>query len=145
MKALDAAASKRGLVIVLEIVEGFDAVRRWDLPNIRVKLDIGHMHVLEAGRPSLTVLGGLGATIRHLGGTLRHLHIHDVRDGIDHCEVGTGSIDFPEAVAALRETRYAGGLCLELNPDRVSPEGIRRSVALLRARFQRSSPLSRRC
>jgi len=33
---------------------------------------------------------------------------------------------------ALTEISYQGGLCLELNPDRVSPEGIRRSLAWLR-------------
>ena len=132
MKELNVEAGRRGLIIGLEIVEGFDAVRGWNLPNIGVTLDIGHMHVLEAGRRSLASLGGLGAVIQHLGGTLCHLHVHDVRDGLDHCEVGTGSIDFGEIVAALAEIGYPGGLCLELNPDRVSPEGIRRSREYLK-------------
>jgi sugar phosphate isomerase/epimerase len=127
MKQLSIEARQRGLTIGLEIVEGFDAVRSWNLPNIGVTLDIGHMHVLEAGRRSLASLGGLGAVIRYLDGTLRHLHVHDVCAGLDHGEVGTGSIDFRELIAALEEIGYRGNLTLELNPDRVSPEGIRRS------------------
>lgn len=135
MNALNAKAARRGLAIGLEIVEGLDVVKNWSLSNIGVTLDIGHMHVLEAGRRSLVSLGGLGAVIRHLDGALRHIHVHDVCAGLDHCEVGAGSIRFQEIVTALREIGYADGLCLELNPDRVSPEGIRRSKAYLAARF----------
>ena len=62
----------------LEIVEGVDVVRNWTLPRIGTALDVGHMHVLEAGRHSLGALGGLGAVIRHLNNVLRHLHVHDV-------------------------------------------------------------------
>jgi len=132
MKELNVEAGRRGLTIGLEIVEGFDAVRGWNLPNIGITLDIGHMHVLEAGRRSLASLGGLGAVIRHLGGTLHHLHVHDVDAGRDHGEVGTGSINFREIFAALGEIGYRGNLTLELNPDRVSPEGIRRSREYLK-------------
>lgn len=83
------------------------------------------MHVLEAGRHSLRSLGGLGAMIRHLNNVLHHLHLHDVCGGLDLCEVGTGSISFQAIVTALHDISYPGTLCLELNPDRVSLEGIR--------------------
>ena len=135
MHALDAQAAASGLTVGLEIVAGFDTVIGWGLPRIGVTLDVGHMHVQEAGRQSLASLGGLGGVIRHLGSTLRHLHLHDVCDGVDHCEVGTGSTGFAEIGVALKQIDYRGGLCLELNPDRVSPEGIRRSRAYLAHRF----------
>ncbi len=132
MKELNAEAARRGHTVGLEIVEGFDVVRSWGLSNVGVTLDVGHMHVLDAGRRSLESLGGLGAVIRYLGGTLRHLHVHDVRAGLDHCEIGAGAIDFGEIVAALQKIGYRGNMTLELNPDRVSPEGIRRSRAYLK-------------
>jgi sugar phosphate isomerase/epimerase len=34
----------------------------------------------------------------------------------------------------LAAMKYRGALCLELNPERCSPEGIRRSAAFLRQR-----------
>jgi sugar phosphate isomerase/epimerase len=133
MQALSAEAAGRGLTVGLEIVEGFDAVKGWGLTNIGVALDIGHMHIQEAGRAELARLGGLDGVVRHLGPALIHLHVHDVVAGVDHCEVGTGMIDFEALIAALWDIGYSGGLCLELNPDRVSPEGIRRSREHLRS------------
>lgn len=68
MHTLDAQAAADGLTVGLEIVAGFNVVMSWGLPCIGVSLDVGHMHVQEAGRQSLASLGGLGGVIRHLGG-----------------------------------------------------------------------------
>lgn len=133
MQVLSAEAARRGLTVGLETVEGFDAVKGWGLANIGVTLDVGHMHIQEAGRAELTRRGGLAGVVRHLGPALVHLHVHDVVAGVDHCEVGAGMVDFGTLLAALPDIGYTGGLCLEFNPDRVTPEGIRRSREHLRS------------
>ena len=49
-------------------------------------------------------------------------------------EVGTGRVDWDGLLRALRRIGYDRGGCLEMNPDRVTPEGIRRSLEWLRVR-----------
>jgi hypothetical protein len=43
--------------------------------------------------------------------------------------------DFDELLRSVAEVKYKGFLCLELNPERVSPEGMRRSRDLLRRKM----------
>ena len=130
MARLNADAGEKCLCMGLEVVSGFDVVRSWDLPNIGVTLDIGHMHAVEGGQP-LEPFGSIGAVVGHISDILAHLHVHDVAD-LDHREIGTGRVDFADLLSALRDVGYAKGMCLEMNPDRVSPDGIRRSLAWLR-------------
>lgn len=137
MQALEQRLSRVGTTVVLEIVDGFDAVKRWNLPRVRVNLDVGHMYA-SANTHVLDRYNGIGNLIRHIGPALAHLHMHDVAaDGqLDHIEIGTGIVDFDEITSALRDIAYRGNMTLELNPDRVSPEGIRRSADYLRACFR---------
>ena len=127
---LDAAAARTRTSVCLEFDVGFEWLRRPRRERIGATLDVGHMYLKDGHgyRP----YGTIGGQIRSLGDTLLHLHVHDIRDGIDHIEVGTGVVDFEGILRALREIRYRGMLCLELNPDRVSPEGILRSARFLR-------------
>ena len=128
MHELSEAAGLAQTRVALEIVTGFDAVIGWELPNVGVNLDVGHMY-LPANRRALEELGGIGNLIRRVGGSLSHLHLHDVDGDTDHIEIGTGVVAFDEIAAALQDIGYPHGVTLELNPDRVTPEGIRRSAA----------------
>lgn len=130
MDTLNASAGEKGLDVGLEITAGFGVVRDWELPHVGVTLDVGHMYGMEEGR-FLKVYGSIGEVVRQVGDKLVHLHLHDV-GSLDHVEIGTGCVDFRDLIAALAETGYARGGCLEMNPERVSPEGIRRGLERLR-------------
>ena len=130
MAGLSADAVEKGVRIGLEIVRGFDLVHAWDLPNVGITLDVGHMYAVDDGQP-LEPFGSIGALITSIAQNLVHLHMHDVAT-LDHIEIGTGRVDFTGLLRALHEIGYAQGMCLEMNPDRVSPDGIRRSLAWLR-------------
>ena len=126
MGPLNDAAAERGLVIGLEVLDHFDELHACGLPNIGVTLDLGHLCAADDGR-HLRRLGTVGDAVRQVGDRLFHLHVHDWDGGVDHIEVGTGRIDFDDALAALKDIGYARGMCLEMNPGRVGPEGILRS------------------
>ena len=91
---------------------------------------------LPAHQPTRRESGGIGNLIRHIGAALFHLHLHDVEGEVDHLEAGTGVVEFGEVAAALKNIGYPHNATLELNPDRVTPEGIRRSAAYVRACFR---------
>ena len=131
---LDGLAAEHGVVVGLEITAGFAALRDVALPNLGVTLDVGHMY--HANRRPLQPYGSLGVLVREIGSALRHLHLHDVLAGRDHLETGTGEVDFAGLFAALQGTRYSGALTLELNPDVVSPDAMRRSLDWVRAHWQ---------
>ena len=134
MQELDAESARTQTSVALEITEGFDMVMRWGLTNVGVNLDVGHMYMPD-NRQTLTDMGGIGKLIRHIGGSLIHLHLHDVDGDTDHIEIGTGVVAFDEIAGALRDIGYPYGVTLELNPDRVTPEGIRRSAEHVRRCF----------
>jgi len=127
---LNALASENGVLIGLETTANFATIRDQALPNVGVTLDVGHMYC--NGRKPLEPFGSIGAVVRDIGPAMMHLHLHDVRDGRDHVEVGVGEVDFPDLFAALQETGFRRTFCLELNPDAVMPEAMRRSLATVR-------------
>ena len=133
MERLNACAAQNGLVIGLEITERFDWVAGLGLSNIGVTLDVGHMYFHE-GR-LLKPFGAIGDLVRYLGDTLVHLHMHDYDGTHDHIEPGTGMVDLTGVLAALGDIGYKRGMCLELNPDRVPPEGLRGSLAWMRGKI----------
>jgi sugar phosphate isomerase/epimerase len=59
------------------------------------------------------------------------MHLHDYDGKLDHLAIGNGKIDFHQILHALVRIRYNGSLCLELNPDVVTPEGILQSRTAL--------------
>ena len=140
MGRLDACAASNGIRLGLEVVSGFDQVAAWRLPQVGVTLDVGHMYAQDEGQ-HLQPYGSIGDLVRALGPSLFHLHVHDVEAApstpgaplLDHLEVGVGQVDFEDLMRGLAANGYGGALCLEMNPDRVSPEGIGRSLRRLRA------------
>jgi len=135
MQEVDARARAAGTAVALEITEGFEAVLGWNLPRVGVNLDVGHM-VLPVNGVPLGRYGGFGPLIRLLGPRLVHLHLHDVRGEVDHIEIGTGEIAFDQIAGGLADIGYTGTATLEMNPDRVPPAGIRRSLETLRAHLR---------
>ncbi|MCX6992625.1 MAG: sugar phosphate isomerase/epimerase [Kiritimatiellaeota bacterium] len=131
MQTLNAQAIQAKTKVALEIVAGFDKVMGWGLSNVGVNLDVGHMYS-PSNRQTLSDAGGIGNLIRHIGSTLIHLHLHDIDGDTDHIEIGTGKVAFEEIAAALQAIGYQHNATLELNPDRVSPEGVRRSAEYVR-------------
>ena len=133
LERLNEMADKAGVVIGLELMRGFEGLNAPRRDHIGVTLDVGHMYLNEgAGYLPYHTIGGL---VRSLSDVLVHLHVHDYDGTYDHIEVGTGCVDFDEVLRSLSEMDYKGTLCLELNPDRVSPEGIRRSADFLRTKI----------
>ncbi len=53
-----------------------------------------------------------------------------------HIEIGTGKIDWDDTLRGLAGIGYRGSMIPEPNPDRVTPDGIRRSAAYLRQRVR---------
>ena len=137
MQELNAEAARARTRVGLEITSGFDVVRSWGLPNVGVTLDVGHMYA-SANRRTLQDFGGIGNLIRHVADTLFHLHLHDVDGDTDHIGIGTGVVAFDEIAAALLDVGYRHDMMLELNADRVTPEGIRRSAQHVRECFRKA-------
>lgn len=131
LERLEGLASGHGLRVGLETSWNFAAITKLALPHVGVTLDVGHLY--HHGRAPLVPFGTPGAVVRHIGRAgLAHLHLHDVRAGQDHVEVTTGEVDWASLFLAVQEIGYAGAFCLELNPDLVPPDGIRRSLAAVR-------------
>jgi len=131
MQELDGLCALARTTVALEIVDGFAAVESWGLPRVGVNLDVGHMHLPE-NLEALRRFGGLGNLVRSIGEALVHLHVHDVDGGSDHLEIGTGMVDFADLIGALRDIGYARAATMEMQPERVSPAGMRRGLGVLR-------------
>jgi len=133
LECLNKLAARNNLLVGLEITANFATIREQALSNVGVTLDVGHMYCND--RKPLIPFGSIGAVVREIGPALMHLHLHDVKDGRDHVEIGTGEVDYPDLLAALQEISFERTMCLELNPDAVAPEAMQRSLATVRAGF----------
>jgi sugar phosphate isomerase/epimerase len=119
--------------IGLELTGAFDILGEVDAPAVGITLDVGHMYQKDVdGRLPLEPSQKLGPVIESLDGRLVHLHMHDYNGTVDHIELGCGFLDFVDVFSALRSIGYHGMLCLEMNPDRVTPEGMLRSARFIR-------------
>lgn len=96
--------------------EALEIIRDVDDPSVRVLYDLYHSIVM--GEEPQRVLAGSG----HLVG---HVHIADVPG---RHEPGSGTIDWPRELAALRSARYSGPIGLEYKPSRDTAS----SLALIR-------------
>jgi sugar phosphate isomerase/epimerase len=135
-RQLAALARQHHVQVGLEVTSGFDEILDLDEPHLGVTLDVGHMYHRDAA-PLAAFAGDIGRVVRLLGEKLVHLHIHDIVGATDHVAPGTGQVDWQRLFAALRETAYQGMFCLELNPDRVTPDGIQASREWLEAHWAR--------
>jgi L-ribulose-5-phosphate 3-epimerase len=101
--------------MLIDTMRAFDELlTRIDAPNLRLTLDIGHLHC-QGETPIANV-------IRRWAPRLANVHIEDMRAGRhEHLMFGEGEIDFPPVLQALREVGYADGVYVELS--RHSHEG----------------------
>jgi len=114
-------ASKAGVRLLLEplntrvdhpgyfldsTAEALEVINDVDDPAVRLLYDLYHSIVM--GEDPQQVLAGSG----HLVG---HVHVADVPG---RHEPGTGTIDWPLQLAALRSAEYSGAIGLEYKPSR---------------------------
>jgi sugar phosphate isomerase/epimerase len=117
LKELVAYAQGKDVVIGLENVteSAFDLEPVLDaVPGLCLTLDIGHA---QLGPP----LNNSVEIVKRLGPAIRHLHVHDNREGVGqaddlHLPVGEGIIDFPTILKALIGRGYKGTMTLEMKP-----------------------------
>ncbi len=139
-EVLDYAAA-RNVVIAFEPEPGMlidstaafeDLLARIDAPNLRLTLDVGHMHC-RGETPIADV-------IRRWSPRLANVHIEDMRAGMhEHLMFGEGEIDFPPVLKALDEVGYGGGAYVELSRhSREAPAAARRAFEFLQAELSAS-------
>jgi sugar phosphate isomerase/epimerase len=83
------------------------------LPELGLHLDIGHSNLMVPYNTCEEILEKYGAR-------LRHVHIHDNKGGDAdlHLPLGSGNIDWPAMIRALKKCHYDGPITLEVfTPD----------------------------
>jgi len=136
LKRLAHGATNSGVLIGVELSKDYELVRQTGCPNVGLTLDVGHMSASEGYRD----YGSIGGVIRAFSDRVFLMHMHDYDGTHDHLAIGKGKIDFEEIVSALCEIGYAGSLCLEVSPDRNTPEEMVQSRNRLREIIDRLEP-----
>jgi len=93
----------------VETLGGFERLRQWiGHPRLRLTLDIGHLFCMGEVP--------IADHILRAGDWIVNVHIEDMRAGVhDHLMFGEGQIHFPPVIEALKETGFAGPVCVELS------------------------------
>ena len=115
LKPLTEMAASYGLTLVFENFKApFDSVLTYtqllqEVPGLKIHLDFGHTNL---GRDD-------GVTFcTHLGTYIKHVHFSDNRStGDHHMPLGVGSVDWKNAVSALKSIGYDGTITLEVFCD----------------------------
>jgi sugar phosphate isomerase/epimerase len=84
------------------------------LPELGLHLDIGHCNLLTETNTAESILQVYGVR-------LKHVHLHDNKGGNAdlHLPLGTGTVDLPRAIRALKKATYDGTITLEVfAPDK---------------------------
>jgi sugar phosphate isomerase/epimerase len=125
------AAAEQQVTVVLEPVNhlqvGFNhtaadaaaLVERVGSPGLGYMLDTIHMNIEERS---------IVETIRTHGPRIRHFHLCETNGG----PFGTGNLDFPSVLGALRETGYGGFVSVKIYRNATWEEGARAAAALLK-------------
>ncbi|HUL62296.1 MAG TPA: sugar phosphate isomerase/epimerase family protein [Methanocella sp.] len=108
MTALCDRAATSGMAVTVENVDqGPEDMRRlFELePRAKFHLDVGHANLMCSGGAHIYEF------IRDFRDRLYHVHVHDNRGGNDvhsdlHLPLGSGNIDWPRVVKALKEAGY---------------------------------------
>ena len=96
-----------------------------DSDNVGVVLDVGHCIIGD----------GLTEAIEVLGNRIRHLHLNDAIDGVEHEEIGTGILDLDEMAPLLTGDLNTEFATLEVGKAPDSEGIILRSREVLRNRY----------
>jgi sugar phosphate isomerase/epimerase len=127
------AGADQGVTLVIEPVNhlqvGFNhtagevaaLVEAVNSPALSYMLDTIHMNIEERS---------ILETIRSHGPRLRHFHLCETNGG----PFGTGNLDFPAVLTALRETGYPHAVSVKIYRQATWEEGARSAAAFLRER-----------
>jgi sugar phosphate isomerase/epimerase len=115
LEELLAAAREHGIGLMLENTPGhFNTAAQMaellgPLPELGLHLDIGHCNLLTETNTTESILEIYGAR-------LRHVHLHDNKGGNAdlHLPLGTGTVDVPRCIRALKRAGYDGTITLEV-------------------------------
>jgi hydroxypyruvate isomerase len=99
--------------------DGADVLREVDSPAVKLLFDIYHMQISEGN-----LIGSLTANVD----LLAHLHVADVPG---RHEPGTGEINFPNVLAAVRRAGYDGCVGMEMVPTGDPVAAIRSTVRMI--------------
>ncbi len=127
-------AVKRKVVLGFEPEPGMfiDSMARFerllemfDSEYFRLTLDIGHLHC-QGETP-------IADQIRRFGVNLANVHLEDMKQGVhEHLMFGEGEIEFAAVIEALKDTRYEGGIHVELSRhSHMAPNAARRAYNFL--------------
>ncbi len=94
--------------------------------NVGVTLDVGHALIGD----------GLEESIGEFGDRIRHLHLNDAIDGVEHHEIGTGVLDFQELSPVITGDMEIQFATLEVGFRSSDGEGVNlRSREVLRRHY----------
>jgi sugar phosphate isomerase/epimerase len=147
-------AQKNGLRIALEtgfpmsVPQFVSLVREVDHPAIGATLDVGHQaryaelaHIRPEDRAkpeSIRAYNDVNLRIvNELDSKLFHLHIHDIVPSTwkEHVPLGTGFVDYPRLISALRRIGFSGSLILEIGAPPEEMESDLRSAKQQMTRY----------
>ena len=108
--------------LLLETTDQYlEVAERVDAPSIGLNFDIGHAYCVSEDLPR---------AIARLAPHIRHYHVEDIAASRVHHHLvpGTGAINFPEVIDAIRKTGYDGWITVELYPFQDDPDGAARQA-----------------
>lgn len=94
---------------IREVVDWIDAVGH---PQVGMILDVGHERTAD-GEDVMTFAGRPTEILNAIGPRLRHVHLHDFREGKDHWAPFDGGLQWVEVFKALRAIDYRGSILFE--------------------------------
>lgn len=106
-----------------------ELLARIDAPNLKLTLDIGHLHC-QGEVP-------IAEQVRRWASRLVNVHLEDMRAGVhQHLMFGEGEILFPPILKALASIGYRGGVHVELSRhSHEGPSAARKACEFLRPLF----------
>jgi sugar phosphate isomerase/epimerase len=128
LKPVAEHAEKEGVLLLVEPEPGLliekaeqfeQLMRHIDSPAVGLNFDVGH---------AFCVGDDPATTIPRLARWTRHYHLEDIAATRvhEHLIPGTGAIDFPATLRAIRDTGYAGWVTIELYPYVDDPDDAAR-------------------
>jgi sugar phosphate isomerase/epimerase len=108
--------------LLLETTDQFlEVAERLNAPSVGLNFDVGHAFCVHEDLPR---------AIAKLAPHTRHYHLEDIAATRVHHHLvpGTGAIDFPEVISAIRQTGYDGWLTVELYPFVDDPDAAAREA-----------------
>jgi len=127
LNEINTIAEKYGVLVGIETAgkemdQDISLLSNLDLPGVGITIDTGH---IQSQKPEmLEYYGSWGKIMESHGKKIFHVHIHDYDGQFDHIAIGKGIIKFHDIIRALCNIQFTGNLCLEINPDRETPETI---------------------